>query len=111
MTAAVTRSPWLRGSEADLAADAAFSPFRSESDRTRAKAAQAMIVLREQEIRDLRLALSRGGLTAAQRSLTNTRLRASLNNLAAWQSYAVECEREPRAVIVPPRRKRRTTRS
>lgn len=102
MARVITHSAHIRrdARTADRPGPADASPFRSAKAGRRIVAARAMINKRKDEIAKIEKALERAETPKIQRILT-TRLLASKNNLAAWETYIVGFEQEPRAVIIP----------
>ncbi|MFE2101586.1 hypothetical protein [Streptomyces sp. NPDC059468] len=75
----------------------ASSPFRSYLLAERQEAAEALIQLREKELKVLERRWRQERKTARQRLLL-TRMQATRNNIVSWQDYIAEgCPRVPNA--------------
>lgn len=86
---------------ADRPGPANRSPFRSALPTKRIQAALAMIKKREREIAALNALLAETTPGSADERKLTTRLLASSNNLASWNTYRADnCPKEVRAVII-----------
>ena len=106
MARAVTIS---RHAADDRQGPARLSPFRSEDEEIRYWAAWKMIAKREEELAGLLLITP---TSAQEKRILAQRIAATKNNLAAWEAYIADFDREPRAVIHPApvkTRRRQTT--
>lgn len=105
MARAITKSRYSK--TADRRKPANQSPFRSENENTRAKAARQMVDKRTRELVALEVRLAQTK-EAKTRRVIQQRITATKNNLESWMDYLLgtnerdeECYREPRAVIIP----------
>jgi hypothetical protein len=87
-----------RHSADDRQGPARLSPFRSEDEEIRYWAAWKMIAKRQAELAGLEALVP---TSRQEKSVLALRIRATKNNLASWEAYIQEYDREPRAVIHP----------
>lgn len=105
MARAITTSRYSK--TADRKKPANQSPFRSDNETKRVKAARQMVEKRTKELVGLEVRLA-NTKDARTRRVVQQRITATKNNLESWMDYLLgtgdrdeECYREPRAVIIP----------
>lgn len=86
---------------ANIATPVQASPFRSEDEDTRIRAAEAILAQRLSELASLRKINEEETNPKLQRKYA-TRIRATKNNIKSWVDYLGDnAPREARAVLIP----------
>lgn len=83
------------------------SPFRSRAEQTRYTAALQMITKRSEELTGLEVIAEHTNDPRTRRVLAQ-RIKATRNNLASWEAYIRNCDREPGAVVHPTPQRRKS---